>query len=244
MPILGLGLHVIVAMLCAVHVVRTGQDRYWLFGLFLFPLLGSFVYLLAVVLPGVGASRGGRRVVRGLRETLDPGRELRAAQTAFEHSATIAHRIRLADALQGAGRHEEAIAAYRDCLRGVHADDADIQVKLARALLDHGEHVAARELLEALIAQHPDYKSADGHLVYARAVAADGDRARAREEFEALIGYYAGIEPRARYVGILRGWGEDAAADKLVEESLRHVGHMPASARRLNETWIRRLKKA
>jgi hypothetical protein len=229
---------------CAVHVLRTGQDRYWLLALFLFPLLGSFVYVLAVVLPTLSASRRGRSVVRGLRATLDPGRDLRDAQSEFEHSATIANRNRLADALHGAGRFEEAIATYRECLRGVHADDADIQVKLARAQLDHGEHAAARERLELLIARQPDFKSADGHLVYARAVAASGDRARAREEFDALIGYYAGIEPRARYVEILRGWGEDGAADQLLEDSLHHVRHMPASARRLNDTWIRRLKKA
>ncbi|MCB1571757.1 MAG: hypothetical protein KDI72_12135, partial [Xanthomonadales bacterium] len=56
--------------------------------------------------------------------------------------------------------------------------------------------------------------------------------------------YFAGIEPRARYVGILRDWGEDAAADALVEESLRHIKHMPAGSRRLNEEWIRALKRA
>jgi hypothetical protein len=181
-------------------------------------------------------------VVRGLRDTLDPGRELREAQAEFEHSATIANRIRLADAQHTAGRYEAAIATYRDCLRGVHADDAHIQVKLARSLLEDGQHAQARALLEALIEQQPDFKSPDGHLVYARAVAATGDRTRATEEFDALIGYYAGIEPRARYIEILRGWGEQAAAQRLLEDSLRHIRHMPASARRLNETWIRRLK--
>lgn len=244
MPILGLGLHVIVAILFAVHVWRTGQERWWLLVLFMFPLLGSFVYGLTVWLPEMSRSRGGRKVVRGLRNTLDPGRELREAQDAFEHSATMANRVRVADALQASGRNGDAIAAYREALRGVHADDADIQVRLARALLENDEAPAARELLESLIARRPDFKSAEGHLIYARAVAASGDRARAREEFETLIGYFAGIEPRARYVEILDGWGEHAAAARLVEESLSHIKHMPAGARRLNEEWIRRLKHA
>jgi hypothetical protein len=241
-PILGLGLHVIVAILFAVHVIRTGQERFWLFVLFMFPLLGSFVYAVVVWLPAISGSRSGRRVVRGLRDTLNPGRELREAHAALEHSATIANRIRVADALHGDGRFADAIAAYREALRGVHSDDADIQVKLARALLDGGDAAAARELLESLIARRPDFRSPEGHLVYARAVAASGDRVKAREEFEALIGYFAGIEPRARYVEILRGWGESDAASQLVEESLRHIRHMPAGSRRLNEEWIRRLK--
>jgi hypothetical protein len=243
-PIFGLGLHVIVALLCAVHVLRTGQERYWLLVLFIFPLLGSLIYALAVVLPQLSESRGGRRVVRGIRQSLDPGRELREAQVEFEHSATIANRVRVADALHGAGRHGEAIEAYREALRGVHSDDPDIQVKLARALLDAGRPEEARERLEALIREQPEYKSPQGHLIYARALAASGDRAKAREEFEALIGYFAGIEPRARYVEILRVWGEGEAADALVEESLRHIKHMPAGSRRLNEAWIRSLKRA
>ena len=244
MPILGLGLHVIVAILCAVHVLRTNQERWWLFVLFFFPLLGSVIYALAVFLPDVSRSRSGRRVVRGLRDTLDPGRELRAAQTEFEHSATIANRVRVADALQGSARHTDAIAAYREALRGVHSDDPDIQVKLARALLDNGEAAAARDLLEALIAQRPDFKSAEGHLIYARAMAACGDRAKAREEFDALIGYFAGIEARVHYIEVLEGWGEHAAASALVEESLRHIKHMPAGSRRLNDEWIRELQQA
>jgi hypothetical protein len=243
MPILGLGLHVIVAILFAVHALRTDQDRYWLFVLFLFPLLGSFVYALLVWLPELSRSRSGRRVVRGLRETLNPGRELREALAGLEHSATIANRIRVADALHGSDRFADAITAYREALRGVHSDDADIQVKLARALLDGGDAPAARELLESLITRRPDFRSPEGHLVYARAIAASGDRDKAREEFETLIGYFAGIEPRARYVEILRDWGESEAASQLVEESLRHVRHMPAGSRRLNEEWIRRLKQ-
>ncbi|MBL0162306.1 MAG: tetratricopeptide repeat protein [Xanthomonadales bacterium] len=244
MPILGLGLHVIVAILCAVHVLRTNQERWWLFVLFFFPLLGSIIYGLAVFLPDVSRSRGGRRVVRGLRDTLDPGRELREAQTEFEHSATIANRIRVADALHGAARHADAINAYREALQGVHRDDPDIQVKLARALLDNGDAAAARDLLNALIAQRPDFKSAEGHLIYARALAACDERTNAREEFDALIGYFAGIEARVRYIEVLEGWGEHAAASALVEESLRHVRHMPAGSRRLNEESIRELRQA
>ncbi len=243
MPVLGLGLHFIIALFFAVHAVRSGQERYWLIALFMFPILGSIVYALAIWLPEMRHSRGGRTLERGLRRVLDPDRELREARREFEHSATIANRVRLGDALHGAGRHEESIAVYREALGGVHRDDPDIQVKLARALLDHGEPNEARHLLETLIAEQPQFKSPEGHLVYARAVAGSGDREKARAEFEALIGYYAGMEARARYVDILNDWGETDAARRLVDDSLRHAGHLPAYAKRLNETWIRRLKQ-
>lgn len=244
MHVIGFGLYIFIAILCAVHVFRTGQDRWWLFVLFIFPLFGSIVYALAIILPEMSRSRGGRRVVRGLRDSIDPGRELREAEAEFEHSATIANRIRVADALHGSGRYADAVSAYREALRGVHSDDPDIQVKLARTLLDQGEAGAARELLESLISSRPDFKSPDGHLIYARAMAACGERDKASAEFDALIGYYAGIEARVRYVEVLEGWGEHGAAAELVAESLRHIKHMPAGSRRLNAEWIRLLKRA
>jgi hypothetical protein len=51
MPFIGLGLHVLVALFFAVHVVRTHQNIYWLFILFAFPMLGSIVYFLTIYLP-------------------------------------------------------------------------------------------------------------------------------------------------------------------------------------------------
>ena len=51
MPFVGLGLHFLVAIFFAIHVVRSGQQMYWLIILFSFPLLGSLVYFFAIYLP-------------------------------------------------------------------------------------------------------------------------------------------------------------------------------------------------
>jgi hypothetical protein len=58
MPFAGLGLHVVLALICAIHVVRTRQQLYWLFILFAFPLLGSIVYFFAIYLPSSRIERG------------------------------------------------------------------------------------------------------------------------------------------------------------------------------------------
>lgn len=243
MPIAGLGLHVVIAICFAIHAVRSGQDRYWLFILFAFPLIGSLVYAVAIWLPELRHSRHGRQVVRGVRSMLDPSRELREAQDAFEVSENTDNRLRLADALVAAGNPAQAIPHYQAALCGVHRDDPDIQVRLARALLEAGHAADARDTLDALIRTRPDYKSPDGHLVYARAVAACGDRARARNEFEMLIGHYAGFEPRARYAEALAQWGDTAEAQVLCERSLREATRLPAYSRRLNQAWIDRIKR-
>jgi hypothetical protein len=79
MPILGLGLHILVALYFAVHAVRHRQQMYWGLILFSFPVLGSVVYFFAIYLPNSRPEHGARQVVAAAR-SLDPTRELREAR--------------------------------------------------------------------------------------------------------------------------------------------------------------------
>lgn len=243
MPIAGLGLHLIVAIFFAVHAVRTGQDKYWLMILFMAPLLGSLVYAIAIWLPEMRHSHAGRQLVRGVRDIVDPDRELRAAQDAYDTVASADNRIRLADALLAKGRATEAAVQFRAAMSSVHRDDPAIHVRLAHALLESGDAAAAREELDALRRAHPSFRSQEGHLYYARALADLGQREQAREEFDALIGYYAGFEPRARYAEALLRWGERDAARDLAAASMKQAARLPKYSRRMNHEWIKRLER-
>src|ERR1700736_6881569 len=77
MPVLGLGLHILVALFFAVHAVRSGQQMYWLMILFSFPLFGSIVYFLVIYLPNSRLEYGARKAVAAAARSLDPTRELR-----------------------------------------------------------------------------------------------------------------------------------------------------------------------
>lgn len=243
MPYAGLGLHVVVAIYFATHVLRTGQDRYWLMILFAFPLFGSLIYALLIWLPDARRSPQGHLLAQGVRQLLDPTRELRDAQEAIDLAATPANRLRLADALLGAGRASEAVVQYQAVLSGIYADDPQVRIHLARALLEADKPHDARQLLDRLIAEQPTLKSPEGHLLYARAVAALGDRSRAVEEFEALVSYFAGLEARARYAEVLLAWGDRPRLQALLEETRKISRRMPGGARDINKEWLGRLKK-
>jgi hypothetical protein len=241
MPFAGLGLHIIIASFFAHHALRTGQDKYWLWLLFAFPLVGTGVYAVVVFLPDLRHSPQGRLVVRGARRLLDPTRELREAQEQLDIAATADNRLRLAEALLETGRASEAVVQYQAALVGVHAGDPMIRVRLAHALVDAGQPQAARADLEALIAEKPNFKSPEGHLVYARALAALDERAKAREEFEVLVGYFAGLEARARYAEALLAWNDGPRLRDLLADSNKIAKRMPGAARNINKAWIDRL---
>lgn len=243
MHFLGIGLYLVAAIFFAVHAVRTRQEMYWLLILFLFPLLGSIVYALAIWLPELRRSRGMMQASRTVQKLLDPGRELRAALEAHDGAPSVGNQLRVADALLEAGRPSEAVVHYQQALQGLYADDPDITARLARALLESGKVAEARERLDTLIAAHPQYRSPTAHLIYARAVAELGDRERAHEEFGVLVGYFPGMEARARYAELLYAWGETEKAQALAAESLRLVQRLPAHTRTLDRDWIAQLQK-
>ena len=70
----------------------------------------------------------------------------------------------------------------------------NLMLGLARAQFAAGKPADARATLDALIQHNPEFRSADGHLLYARALEAEGQSQRALEEYKALGGYYPGAE--------------------------------------------------
>jgi hypothetical protein len=72
MPFLGIGLHVLVAIFFAVHAIRSRQQMYWLMILFMFPLLGSIVYIVAIYLPSTRIERTAKRAVTAAAKAIDP----------------------------------------------------------------------------------------------------------------------------------------------------------------------------
>ena len=244
MSIFGIGLHIIIAVFFGIHAVRTRQELYWLLILFLFPLLGSLVYGIAIWLPEIRHSRGVRKAGSKVLRLFDPARELREATHAVELAPTVGNQLRLADALLEAGRASEAVPHYQRAMQGLYAGDPDIQARLARALLESGRHTEARDLLDRLIVEHPDFKSPSAHLVYARAVAACGDRDKAREEFGVLVDYYPGLEASARFATLLLEWGDTEQARTLAADALRSADRLPAHTRESEREWIALLRKA
>ena len=113
--------------------------------------------------------------MRGIRTTLDPEGNLRKFENEMKVTGNVASRQRYADELVRLGRAAEALPIYQTCLTGVFADDPKLLLGFAHAQFAAGDPAAARSTLDDLIRKNPDFKSADGHLLYARAVEAEGD---------------------------------------------------------------------
>lgn len=244
MPIIGLGLHILIAIFFAIHAIRTGREMYWLLILFMFPLLGSIVYFAAVFLPQSRLQHGARKAGAAIQKSLDPGRELRDAQNAFDLAPTAHNQMRLAAALLDAGKIAQAVEQYDACLRGPFSGDAEICVGAARAKLANNEPQAAIGLLVALRAKQPNFRPEQIGLLLAGAYAAAGRQEEAGAEYEAMTQRFGSIEARAGLALWAIAQGQRALAERELKELDHARKHMSKHTLGLQQALFKRVDAA
>jgi hypothetical protein len=226
-----------------VHCIKTGRAYVWVFVMLAFPIIGSVVYLFVEVLPELRSSRGTRRAMRGLRNTLDPEGDLRRYENEMKVSGTAQAKQRYADELLRLGRAPEAASIYQTCLTGVFADDPKLLLGYAHARFASGDAAGARATLDELIAKNPEFKSPDGHMLYARALEAEGNLDKALSEYAALAQYYPGAEAGVRYARLLGQAGQEPLARQTLEGLLERAKYAPSHYRKAQREWLDEAEK-
>lgn len=237
MPLLAL-LLIACQVICGLHVVRSGQERYWIYLIIALPGLGCLIYALGIMLPDMLRSRRGRRAVNQLHDRLDPERHLRVLRNDLDLSDTRETRAHLADELLRLNHAKEAASHYQAALRGIHAHAPEIMLGLARAQFAQGDGAACCLTLEQLRQHNPDYRSADSHLLYAQALAQRGEVLKAEEEYRALLGYFAGPEAPLHYALLLKQLGRSREARELLEQIDSYARRAPRHYRNLHQACL------
>lgn len=244
MPILGIGLHIVIAIFFAIHAVRSGRELYWLAILFMFPLLGSIVYFAVVFLPDARLPRGVRKAGSAIQQTLNPGRAMREAQQAFDLTPTAHNQMRLAAALFDAGMIAQSVEQYDACLHGPFGGDAEIGVGAARAKLANKQPQEAVGILVSLRATQANFRPEQVGLLLAGAYAAAGRHDEAGREYEEMAQRFGSVETRAELALWAIARGERALAERELKELEHARKHMTKHTRSLHQGLFKRLDAA
>jgi hypothetical protein len=224
--------------------MRSGQQMYWLFVLFSFPLLGSIVYFLVIYLPNSRLDHGARRVVAAAAKTLDPTRELREARAAFDYTPTAQNQMRLAGALLDSGQAVDAAQNYDACLKGPFASDLEIRLGAARAYFACERFNETITHLEFIRRTNPDFRADRVSLLLARALGGASRTIEARAEFEAAVARFGSFESRAEYAIWAATAGDTATTARLRTELDSAMARWNRHTRELNKPLLRRLSAA
>jgi len=242
--VLGLGLHFFIAMFFAIHVVRSGQQMYWLILLFLFPLLASIVYFFAIYLPNSRFEYGAKRVINSAVKTLDPQRIIREAKAAFDELPTAQNQLRLAEAQLELGYPEEAAKNYEDCLKGPFANSLELKFGAARALVESQRYQDAITHLEAIQTLDPLFRSAAVLLLIARSYAGLGRNSEAKLTFESVVARFGTFEARAEYLIWALANQDASTVAKLQSEVDQITKRWAPQTSKMNASLMDRIKAA
>ena len=235
LPVLGVSLLFSIAL--CVHVVRTGQQMYWLMIILAFQPLGGLVYLVAIVIPAWTGGTAARRLSQSARETLDPTREYREAKAACDDTPTVANQMRLARAASGLGRYDEAETLYGQAAHGIHADDPTLLLGRAQALIELARFEEALPLLDALGQDTDKGRTPAAALALGRVYEGLGRMSEADTALQWAAGRFPGLEGLGRYAAFLAHVGRRVEAAEAVAEMDRRIARANPQFRKEGRIW-------
>ncbi len=241
MPIFIVSLLIQLALV--VHVIKTGRNTTWVFILIFAPMIGGLAYLIVEILPELMNSRGARKARKSFSRAVNPDKDLRAASQTLAVADTVQNAIILAEQCLERGRFAEAKELYLRYLKGLHADDPILLLGLARAQFGLEDYRGAEQSLDTLKEKNPEYKSADGHLLYARTKERLGEIEAAIHEYEVLVSYYSGPEPACRLGLILKSQGKMERAKELFQRIINHSKIAGRHYNSMHKEWVTLAKR-
>lgn len=226
-----------------IHVLKTGRSRYWILVLFFMPLIGGIAYVIIELLPEFSGSIRGQRAVRSVKQTLNPGADLRQTEAAWSQSPNVDNGRRYAQALLDSGKTIEAEDIINQALKGLFATEPTLLLLKAQLLFDKERTQEAIQTLESLQENNPDFRSAEGHLLYARALETEDRIDDAIREYSAVSGYFPGVEARYRLAMCLEVAGKSTASKAELDSILNDAKLAPPHFHKSQKTWLDAVKR-
>lgn len=240
---------ILISLSLVVHAAKTGRNTIWIYVLIftaLNPILSVIcwlAYFIVEILPELMGSRTVQRAKSGLRNTIDPHRDLREANRRLVVNDSVDSRRAVADQLLERGQYQEAMEHYRAAMTGIYSDEPLLMLGVAKAQFALGQYADARQTLDDLIAKNPQFKSPEGHLLYARALEGEGNVAKALSEYAALAKYSSGAEAMYRHASLLKRQGEVDQANAIFKELLIRADAAGSAFSREQREWIDAAKR-
>ncbi|MBP7252791.1 MAG: tetratricopeptide repeat protein [Alphaproteobacteria bacterium] len=224
--------------LFAIHAWRTGRDRFWIYILLIFPVVGCLVYFFAEILPDMIRGKEMQDLRRWWELKKDPDKEMNAAHAALAMTPTVTNRLKLAQVLMKRQDFSGVVTTLTPALDGHFADDPAVLEGLAYAYYYKKDYPQALNFAEK-ICNHENWLPKDYiKLLRAQIFQVMGQNDAAKAAYAELIKIYSGEEARIEYARLLNQLGDHVAAQELYADIVRRAPHTPQHYQVAQKRWI------
>lgn len=218
---------IVLQVYCIYHAYKNGSERYWYFIIFIFPFLGSILYLYKNVY--------NRQQVSNLKESaklvINSNYEVEQLEKEVKFSDTIANKSRLAEKYIEVGRYSEAVNLYKSCLDGFNKNDTYTLMNLVKACYLNNDFEKAIFYGNKLIDNY-EFQSAEQKIAYAWSFYELGDIDKAEKVFEEMDHNYSNHLHRKEYASFLIKLDRKEEAKKKLIKLREEFGMMTPIERR------------
>ena len=222
----------------AVHAYRTGRER-WMYLIILVPIVGGMIYIMVEVLPEIRYSGTGRKTASRIAGMIAPADNMAKLRERLALLDSVENRQLLARECVKAAEYDEAIELYTSCLKGIYKDDPQLMLELANAYYLSERYSDARDIFVRLREVRPDFRHAEGHLVFARTLHYMGENQNALKEYKEVSNYYPGVEASCRYALLLKKMGRIQEANEEFNKIILRSRVRGRKTTREERQWIR-----
>jgi len=227
-------LGVVFQVLMIVHFFRTRPEYYWFFVILFLGPLGSLVYFVVEVVPGLRAELP--VIDRFKRKRRQQWLEGMVAETPTQEACAD-----LAKIYAGEGRHAEAIDLFSRAL-ALDPNDPECLHGRGSCFAAVGDRQKAAADLEAVVAIDPSHAFHAAYAELAETYAALGRSDDAAAAYEAILSRTTISRAYYGYGRLLAERGEKEKARKMMREILAKQAALPRYLRRQERPWLRRAK--
>ena len=233
MPLIAI-IELFVQVYFAVHSIKTGKDRYWIFIIIFFPGIGCLIYFFAEYLPELQQNAK----IKRSRIPSNPVKKLQVLKDQLELTPSIYNKRALAEAYIHSGQYEDAISLYESCLTGRNNDDATIIEGISIAHFFKGDFENAYKYLTHLKKLRGQDKYDKFDLLYARTLELKNNTEEALNEYALLIKGFSGEEARVRYAMLLKQTGRLNEAKEQFSMVLKNARFSQKYYQKAQKEWI------
>ncbi|NLZ64525.1 MAG: tetratricopeptide repeat protein [Lentisphaerae bacterium] len=230
---LWLALPIILAFICLLHIIKTRQDLLWIFLVLFFPLMGSLIYILAVMLNSGESTAARPRSKKHFYQD-----RVRFLQKSLEKTDTLALWAELGEAYLQIQEPAKAKECFRRCLQGAYSQDPYFLYGMAQACY------ALQELPEALEAIEKNMQSdskdylLERKFLQAKILDDLGRYEEALDLYDEVADKLATPESHCRQAVVLKRLGHQEEAEVLFLAVIRQVKTLPREQRSQNQQWL------
>lgn len=219
----------IVQLAFIVHALKTGRPYFWVWILFVAPVIGGIAYAIFELAPDLDSTGGSVSwKPRAWR--------IRDLQAQLDETDTVKLRLALADELLGGGHADEACQVVEDSLTGVWRDDPHTLAAVGRYQLEAGKIDAALQTLGKIDTRADRLLEQQVAILRGRALVEAGRHAEGQAVLRAAMNVFLGEEGRYFLaVSLAETDGLDDARETWTDIRKRY--------RRANRGWRRSEKR-